>query len=274
MEKSIYNEKNYLFNDQAIQTFDRMHDRNKMRWEAEESVFSDTLIKYDDFIEEVANLLHSLGYSSALECSLLVSYLINSGALSHDFTFKGISPDPKKEISCRLGTSIVKGSGCCRNYANMLKDIYEVLDLPTDNFYCYQGLFRRGFNKPANHVINLIGHEGNIYGVDLYNGNRLYHFKKALVMGEVSTKSRRQLLYKPYYEIVIGEDDLDGIKSRIKRFDDYSKRNTINPFIYEDEIKYDAKRKIQNESHELYKFHDKTKTLKREISQGIKKVYN
>jgi len=274
MAMSIYNEKNYLFNTDTLDTFQRMYDKNSERWKAEKSVFKDTLDKYDEFIYEVAKLLHELGYSSALECSLLISYLIDSGALSNDFIFMSKSPDPKKEISYKLGTSIVKGSGCCRNYANMHKDIFEVLQLPSDNFYCYQGLIlKTGFNKPANHVINLISHEENIYGIDLYNGNRLYHFSKPLVMSEVSTKTNRKLLYKPYYEITIGESDLENIKRRLKRFQDYSERGIINPFVYEDEIKYDAKRKINDSYDTLYDFHQKTKTLKREISHDIRRVY-
>ena len=273
MAQGIYNEKYYLFHEEAIDNFERMYDQNQQRWDVEEDVFHDTLIKYEDFVVEIANLLHHLGYSSTLECSLLVSYLIESGALSKDYSFKGDAPDTKKEISCRLGTSIVKGEGCCRNYASLLTYIFEVLHLPTDYFYCYQGYFRRGLNRPANHVINLISHGENIYGIDLYNNNHLYHFTKPLVMREVSTTSNRSLLYKPYYEITMGKADLDSIKKRIKRFQDYSERRTINPFEYEDEIRFDAKRKIQDESSKLYQFHERTKQLKKDIASDIFRVY-
>ena len=165
------------------------------------------------------------------------------------------------------------GKGCCRNYTSFLKDIFEKLHLPTDNLYCYQGLPRKGFNRQANHVVSLISHEGNIYGVDLYNGNRLYRFKTPLLLSEVSSHSHYLLLYKPYYEITMGEATLEQIKQRIKRFQDYSTRPIISPLQYEDEIRFGAKRKVYKEQDALYGFHEKTKTLKKEITQDIERVY-
>lgn len=272
MAETIYNEKKYLFHPEAKTSFDTMHDKFQQRWDMEQVVFEDTLKKYDQFIAEIAHLLHQLGYSSALECSLLLSYIINSGALSNDFVFKAKPPDDKKEISYRYGTSIVKGEGCCRNYASMLCDVFEGLGLPTDYYYCRQGILKN-LNKPANHVINLISFEDTIYGLDLYNRNRLYRFKNGLVMKELSTTSSHSLLYKPYYELVMGTSDLNQIKARIKRFQDYSDRPVISPYIYEDGIRYDAKRKIEENKSQLYDFHQKTKTLKRDIAMDIKRVY-
>ena len=274
MALSIYNEQNYLFNPDVIPKFEEKYEQKRRLWDQEKEVFHDTLKKYDDYIAEVAELLHHLGYSSALECSLLISYLIESGVLSNEYIFIDQVPDSKKEIHCRLGTTIVTGAGCCRNYACFLKDIFDCMHIPTDYFYCYQGIPRIGFEKKANHVINLIRHEENVYGIDLYNGNRLYHFKTPFIQSEVAKRPFYQLLYKPYFEITMGEATLEQIKQRIKRFQDYSTRPIINPTEYKDTIRSNARKKAYENHDALYEFHDKTKTLKKEIVQDIHRVYH
>lgn len=272
MAISIYNEKNYLLNPEVCESFHDTYERNKYRWDAEKEFFQDTLKQYDSFIDEVANLLHQMGYSSALECSIMVSFLINHGYLSHDFDFSGKPADAKKEISFRLGTTIVTGDGCCRNYASLLMDVLQRLKLPVDNFYCYQGSIKKGFNKQANHVINLVRHDGNVYGIDTYNHNRLYHFKTPLKMVEVSSRTRYQLLYKPYYEITIGEANLLQIKQRLKRFQGYSEKPILNPFEYE-ERHHDTVKRMRMEYDTLYQFHEDTKELKEEIASSIQRVF-
>ncbi len=272
MAVSIFNEKNYLLNPEVLDNFYEMHDDKKKRWDAERSVLGDKIELYDEFINEVAQLLHQLGFSSTLECSLMVSYLIKEGYFSSDKKFKKGSPDDKQELSYKLGTSIVRGQGCCRNYTEFLKDVFRILNIPTDNLYCYQGLVKMGINKPANHVISLIKHQDGIYGIDLYNGNRLYRFKTPVILSELSTETSYKLLYKPYYEIVMGESDLRGIMDRIKRFQDYSEEHFISPFEYEYER---DKVKERMESLECYldRFHQNTKTLKYEIKRVIDSQY-
>ena len=67
----------------------------------------------------------------------------------------------------------------------------------------------------------------------------------------------------------MGEADLTQIKQRIKRFQDYSTRPTINPFTYEDDIRYGAIKRVKEEGDALYQFHKKTKVLKKDIAQSI-----
>ena len=269
MTMSIYNEKNYLLNPEVSDAFKNSYLNNKARWDLEKSYFDKTLDMYDELIVEIAKLLRQIGYNSSLDCSIMLSQIIKSGFLSHDLYFRNKPAKLPIEISSRLGTTIVTGEGCCRNFADMLMDVFEVLDFPTDKLYCYQGSIRRGLNKQANHVINLVDYDGNIYGIDLFNNNRLYRFKTPLVMREVSSLTAFKLLYKPYYEITMGEADLTQIKQRLRRFQDYSTRPTINPFIYEDDIRYDAIQRIKEEGDALYQFHKKTKVLKKEIAHNI-----
>lgn len=270
MKKTKYNEKVYLLEPEVYGYFEDIGLQNLENQASEKEEFQDVLINYDKFIEEVAELLHQLGYSSALECTNMVSYLIRNGYLSQDAFFINQSPDAKGEISHRLGTSIIMGQGCCRNYANMLRDIYKIMGIPTDNLYCYQGLLRRGQNRPANHVINLVEHEDNLYGIDMYNGNRLFHFINALVLREISTNSSLGLLYKPYYEVVMGEGNLNTIKAKMRCYKDYSSKGIISPFEYEDSIKYDTFRRMEDSKNKLCDFHEKTKSLKKEIARDMR----
>ena len=265
-----YNEKNYLFDPKAIRKIEELGLYSQDKADLEKRLYKDALEHYDEFIEEVAKLIHHLGFSSTIECSIMISFLIHNGFLSNDCFIIDRSPDAKKEISHRLGTSIIKGEGCCRNYTNMLKDIFEVLDLPTDNFYCYQGSMKRALEKPANHVISLMPYEGNIYGIDTYNRNTLFRFRNGLYTIEVSRRPKRELLYKPYYEIVLGENDYNGVKARIKRFDNYSKQDTINRTQYIHEIKQPTEKRMERKFNELYSFHEKTKSLKKQICREIR----
>lgn len=270
MKKTKYNEKVYLLDPVVYDFFEELGIYNLELWREEKKEYQDVLVNYDKFIEEVATLLHNLGYSSTLECSNMVSYLIRNGFLSHDAFFINQSPDPKGEIVHRLGTSIIMGHGCCRNYSNILKDIFKVLGEYTDNLYCYQGLSRRAYNNPANHVINLIEHEDNLYGIDMYNGNRLFHFKNALLLDEISSRSSFKLYYKPYYEIAMGESNLVIVKDKMTTFKDSSERRIISPYEYENQIKYDAVRRMEDKKSELCYFHEKTKSLKKEIARDMR----
>lgn len=265
-----YKEKQYLFDPKAIQNLEIMGLYSRDKAKLEKELYSDALAHYDEFIEEVAKLIHSLGFSSTIECSVMVSYLIHNGFLSTDCFIIDRSPDAKKEIAHRLGTSILKGEGCCRNYVSMLVDVFNALNLPADKYYCYQGNTTKGINKPANHVVNLIPYEGNIYGIDTYNGNHLFRFYNGLFIREIALRPKRQLLYKPYYEIALGENDMQGVKARIKRFDNYSKKEgTISSIDYLHKIKSPTEKRMDKNFNDLYRFHEKTKTLKRQICKDI-----
>ena len=267
---TIYNEENYLFNEEALQSFKDMYHERLIHWSKEKKDYRKTLKKYDKFIGEVAKFIKELGYHSCLDCSLILSYLIHHGYLSKDMVFKSGSYEPSTEISSRLGTSILTGMGCCRNVAGLQEDVFHELGIQTEPFYCYEGanLFHKEANRPANHVINLVFYDHNLYGMDLFNQNRLYSFRTPLILKEDSTHSGRRLRYKPYYEIIMGASVKD-IKDKLYQFQDYAKRDVLSPFVFEDEIKYDAKRMMMESEDVLHDFHEKTKSLKREIVEGL-----
>lgn len=202
-DETIYNELRYLGDASIIKMFEAEYRLYRERFDSDKVLYSDEIEKYDDFIQEVAELLYRLGYSSALECSLMISYLIKNGFFSDQQRFIGVEHPNHKEIACRLGATILVGRGCCRNFSAMLKDILIVLHEDVDSLYCYGG--DGDINEKANHALNTINYMDNKYGIDLYNGEKLFYFEKPFVLREISTVSNTRLFYKPYVEITFGE---------------------------------------------------------------------
>ena len=275
MQKSIFNEDVYFRSPETLKKFKEIHEKQQAIWDKEQETFSNEIQKYDILIEEIAELIKKLGYHSSLDCSIILSYMISHGYLSYDQTFKGQNPNPETEISICLGTSIIRGEGCCRNYAKMHQDVFNRLKRSSQLFYCYEGskFFGIEKNHQANHVINLIWYDNNVYGIDTYNNNHLFHFNSALSMKEVSTTLATPLRYKPYYELLTGESTLKDIKEKLIKYKEYSNRPIINPFIYEDEIVWATKIKMDEHSSILRDFHEKTKVLKKELKESIEKKF-
>lgn len=272
MRENIFNEKVYLKEDPgAMRWIKENRDEFLKRYLKEKEVFSNALKNYDSFISLVAKFIKDLGYTSSLEISLVLEYLIRNGYLSYNMEFTDGVPNQEFEINSRFGTSILKGKGCCRNYSFMHYDIMQQLNKFIKLFYCYEkdSIFAQPKNAQANHVISLISYEDNVYGIDLYNGSRLFHFHKPYVLKEVSSKTGYELRYKPYYEMVMGESSIEDIKKTVSIFEEYCKKGFINPMEYEDEIKYGIKRDLMERQDELVGFHESTKQLKKEIVDEI-----
>ena len=266
MGNYISKQKNSLIPYTPMETSSLILKERKIIWDREKTIFKDALEQYDDFISKIAVLIHELGYSSVLECSLMVGYLIDNGYLSYDFDF--IDGNPKKEIIHRLGTSILTGTGCCRNYSNMLKDVLSCMNEYVDTMFCYQGKIKFTNNK-ANHMINLVKHEDYIYGLDLYNNKKLFRFENPIELKEITYARHSSLLYKPDYEVLVGETDWDTVKEKLKLFQDMSEKKTIGHFEYEKYYKRAVRNKMDNEHDRLFDFHEKTKLLKKEIADSI-----
>ena len=276
MKTSIFNEKNYLNNESIRKQFEDLAIDRKQIWELEKYKFHDSIEKYDELIEEIALFIKKMGYNSALDCSILISQLIFHGFLSYDLDYVDEPFKPEEEISYCLGTSIIRGKGCCRNLASMHKDIFQKLNLESKLFYCYIGarLFGYEKNRQANHVINLVIENDNLYGIDLYNGNTLFHFISGLEMGQISSQNNVHLLYKPYYELLTGESTIEDIHETIKEYEELSKKEPIKPLYYEYDIRGKTKKKVDSLYEECFNFHEKTKTLKKEIVTSIEKTSN
>lgn len=266
--KNYYNEKRYLNNDiEALNHIKEDSIKYLENINEELDRYNEIKDDYKLFIEEVIDELLSYNLSNSLEYSIVLNYLIDNGYLSIDNLF--IHKDTNKELKSLLGISIITGEGCCRNISSIHKDIFDKLSLYDKLFYCYQG-FGNGHNKHANHVINLIHYDNNIYGIDLHNKSNLYYFKDSMKMKLISEYNSDTLTYKPYYELIVNESNIDTIKETINSFNDYSKRNSLSSLEY-DEIKYDIISNMNNKSNELDTFSNKTKTIKKIINSKINK---
>lgn len=265
---SVFDEDVYLKgNHESMKVFIGEYLDRQKRKQKEQEMFSSVLEKYDSFITQVANLIKSLGYHTSIECSLALSYLINKGILSANLLFESEALKQSSEIETCFGTTIIRGNGCCRNYSALHEDVMKKLDYFIKQFYCYEPgvLFRDPHFAQANHVISLIEHDDNYYGIDLYNNDVLYRFTKALVLRSISTVLSYKLYYKPYYEIITGESTLEDINRNINEFKKISKRSIINPLAYENELKPAIKQAMTKKWDYLIDFHEQTNPLKKEI---------
>jgi len=276
MDISKYRDEDYFLQGtpDVIKYYNKVFEENENGWIVEGLFYKDALGKYEEFITILAEFIRSLGYKNSIDRSFCLSYLIHSGYLSHDMRFSDKAPNRANEITSKLGINIILGDGCCRNYSSLHSDVFRRLGLLSEYFYCYQGsnAFNRAKAHPANHVINLIEHEDNIYGIDMYNLNNLYHFIDPYNLQEISTNRRTVLRYKPYYELGMGESTIEEIKSKLQRFADYSSRRAMNPFDYEANLKYEIKREVRSQESEFRGFHEDTKKLKKEIKEAVDEV--
>ena len=274
MTPSAYDEDNYLDgNPFYLRFFEETYQKNKSKWHQELKDFYPVFKLYDELVTEIAIFIKHLGYTSSIDCSIILSYLINCGYLSHNLEFNSKVPNENEEIDSCMGTNIVIGNGCCRHFASMHTDVFSKLGIETSKFYCYDGdnPFNRAKRMSANHVINLIEYDGNMYGIDLYNSNRLFRFRKPFILTSITTYTNSELRYKPYYEIIRGESTLEDIIAKIALFEEYSKRRWINPYDYYDGIKIETESRLRRSEDDMMDFHEETKLLKKEISEEMQR---
>lgn len=271
MKKSYFNDFNFLCEDKETMDFHNIV-KNKYKKSIEESIEENKNIiyDYDRYIELIADELMKFKFNSSLDYSVALGYLIDKGYLSDKLNYK--TEVAKNEILAKLGISILLGSGCCRNVSDMHKDVFNKLDINSNPFYCYQGVnfFNKGENKEANHVINLVNYEDNLYGIDLNNSCLLYHFVNPFIMSSISSVHSEKLRYKPYYDYVFDDKTINEIEDKIVLYKDCSKKKKISFFEYEMEIKDRVENVLFENRSELIDFHNKTKTLRKKIINNIK----
>lgn len=269
--KSVYNEKRYLNGDvEAIKHFEQIRKTYKENIDKSLEDNKDIIKDYNIYLDYITEELLKYKLDTSVDYSIALGYLINKGYLSEGLKFD--SKETDKEILGKPGISILQGSGCCRNICDMQKDIFERLKIDIIPFYCYQGFdFKQGINKEANHIINLIEYNNNLYGIDLYNGCGLYHFRDSFTMKRISSNSDELLRYKPYCELIIDGRSLEQIKERIELFDSYSLLKPINSFVFEMIIRNEIETLLYENRNELNEFNNKTKILRKNI---VKKLDN
>ena len=273
MGKSLYSEKIYLANDQeAIQYFQEQRRKNLIAREAHRLQYQEIIKNYNRYLLVLRDFMKSLGLNTEIENTIALAWLIKHGYISVDKEFTGT--EEKDEILGRYGLSIIEGKGVCRNYSEMAYDEMRLLNYYSKQLYCYWpnlSLPKSATVKKANHVINLIEHDGVIYGIDLYNGCALFHFTEPLTLERITLKTGKKIRYKPYYEYILGESTEQQIGAHLLDFEKSSKMKTISAIEYEDEIYPDTISFMNNHKNICEDFHRETQDMKEKLVLSLYK---
>jgi len=267
MKDKKYNEDYYLEDENILKSFQFDTFIRKEKKEIEEKEYRNIIKKYNLLINRLAKFIKNVGYNDSIECSLILSYMIHGGFVSYNGKYLAKEITADKEITSRLGTTIVRGMGVCRNFASMHKDVFDELKLFDKQLYCYQG-FGSGKDKSANHVINLINYNNDYYGIDIYNGNRLYRFINELCMREIGLYSTNSLRYKSYYELLEGDSNIEDIKRNLRDYKKYSLKEYIDPITYAN-IKFNINQKIIGIKDDIKEFYYDNESLMKRINNSL-----
>ncbi len=272
--KKYYQEDYYLNGDRkSLERIEYLKKDRKDTIKLESIKYQEPIKKYQEFLTLATELLKGLELSTSLEYSLAISYLISKGYLSEDLLF--IVKNTDMELSGSLGISILTGAGCCRNISSIHRELMNRLNIPTKSLYCTKDLFFfKGKNHPVDHVMSLVRYHKTLYGIDLMNGNLLYHFTSPFSLEQISLTNNRKYRYKPYSEMIMEDLDLKRIKKVIKQYKKESEKSWISAMEYEDEIVYPTKMYLKTQDDKFDDFHQKTKELKREIAKELRKERN
>ena len=82
------------------------------------------------------------------------------------------------------------------------------------------------------------------------------------------------LRYKPYYDIAMDGMSLEEVQKRLEEFEDYSKNRFINPFDFQDGIKFKIQRRLRRSEDAMRAFHEDTKVLKKTIADDIQYIFS
>lgn len=220
MENRTYDERYYL-NESNI--YEREFLLNEQRFwnirEVYDGILYSSLIKdYEAYIKVVSKLVNEITPNiDELSKISTIMYLIRDGVVSHTGGFIDKSPCIDI-IRTKPSINVLEGSGCCRHFAGVINDI-----IPTSTVLSCVCETDNPFNSEANHVINKINYNGNIYGFDAFNGC-LFDFRSEFEMIEVIDKEQMHLYYKPYAEIMFYKRSFESVKEFLEQI----KKNGTN----------------------------------------------
>lgn len=243
-------------------------DKTKKKYKRLDEYYAPLIYVYNLILDKTAQLFNGLDSSKdPILYSLLLNELITSGALSVENTFTLLSKDNiikfNFEVENHFGINIILGEGCCRNFSDFHKDLFDKLNLYSKKYYCYVSShrnLRKSIDKNANHVMNLVEKDGKVYGVDSYNYH-IYNFINQIELKIVSDIAREFYIYKPLCECEYELVDEQTIKENLEQFKKYSKQPKFSYLEYSD---YMAKvEQIMNKNENLiYDFKDDTLNYK------------
>ena len=224
---------------------------------------------YNELLDKVCVFIKELG-STELEYCIIISYLINRGYLSNNLTIKR---ERNNLLIGVYGLDIIKGEGMCQEISYMTSDILSKMNVNNDLLYCYiykliyiekRGIF-------PNHIVNLVNYNNTLYGIDISNYCRLYHFINSYDLREIRTKiSRYKLKYKPYKEYIDTNITIDDLENKINKYNLESNKDIISSYDYL-KILDNIITLCDNNKDLFLDFHNQTQKLKAEIDISLNK---
>ena len=269
--KSYWCEKNYLNGDADLRLSLAFIRLGFIANEEDELLNAALVDNYNLLIKKTADALKTLNLRNQVECALGVCYVLQEGYFSVNKKYEYATP--KDGVPSKPGINMVTGEGNCRNITGAGQDILFELGYNTKRLYCCYGLpVFIGRLRKADHVINLIEHKGLSYGIDMCNHGDLYTFKNGLVLREISFKRPRQMAYKPYYNVLIGQESFDEMLENVKQYERESKMPHLTAEDYYGIIGKFTINRLEHHKDIFEDLHEETKILKQEICEGLEHI--
>lgn len=270
-ELQYYKESTYLDdrNQEVIQRISDMHDCYEHIKLINAGIYDKNIMAYNEFVKLIAYLIKSMNIpNNAITASMIIDILIKKGLFSENGKYsKG-----KNMKERRIGFSsiaLIEGIGVCRNTTSFHSDVFRALNMMSYPFYCYATFdsLENGNDYEANHVINLIEHNGTLYGYDAFN-SMLFKFVSDREMLQMFSKEPLKLYYKPYVDVIVESLTLGNVNNLMALFGTVKDNELITVHEYLSMWKY--AKKVTSENDFLFNlFKDTSKKRIKEITKGL-----
>lgn len=254
-ENNIY-EREFLLNEQRFWSIREIYDG---------ILYSDLINDYESFISVASKLVNEITPNNdELSKINTIMYLVKNGVFSCGEKFVSMVPTIDI-IRSKTGINILEGAGCCRHFASFINDI-----MPQSTSLACVGEVNEHFISEANHVINRINYNGNIYGFDAFNEGIVFDFIRDFDMLSIDEDINERLYYKPYAEIVFYKRSFEEIKSFLEQV----KKNSNNKITASEvkEIALSAALNVYCSDDLIQDFRSDTKKQLESINEQIKEI--
>ena len=174
-------------------------------------LYSSLINDYKDYIKIVSKLVDEIvPNKDDLTKINIIMHLIRNGVFSYPNNFEDKTPCVDI-LKSKLGLNILDGYGCCRHFSSFINDI-----MPQSISLTCVGEVDNNFESEANHVINKVEYEGEIYAFDAFN-NALFEYINEFEMKQIHEEEDMILYYKPYAEIMFYKRTFEEIKEFLKQ---------------------------------------------------------
>ncbi len=241
------------------------------------SILFEQTLYYKKFLSMIANTVKEIGlpnnsisYSQVIENLIFEGYL-SSGEILIPYKIKdNIQP---LDLLGFAGIDVIRREGNCRHFSSLHSDIFHILDLYYDIFFCYDWVSGKTFVPPidadygylaSNHVANLIKYNGRYYIHDAYN-EKYFYFTNQFTAEQYEKKGNQCFLYYSPVETKIFNNK--SYRQILKQMN-YFEESSLKPHIGINELN-----DIINETND--RFYNSTKILydfREEALPYIKKI--